>query len=316
MIDRNLTSEEEKCWQKIGKADSIIITSHVHPDGDAIGSSLALAKYCVAKNKSVRVIIDDDVPEIFSFLSGIESIENPNAEMRADLLVIVDTDPRRIGRVIKAETKSVLNIDHHDTNPRECDCHLIDGKCSSTAELLYKWFVAENYIIDRELAECLYTGLITDTVFFKAHGSTPYTFFVAGELLKAGVDYQIIAERVSEKSLADFRMSIKAFDQLESYRNDTVVGVTLDESFQELELTDDIIDSLRYIRGVEVAYLLKRESLGGYRVRMRSQTVDVSAFAKRHGGGGHPDAAGYTIDIDSVDEVKERFIRDILEWLE
>ena len=313
-----LPSESEiEAWSIIDRAEKIIITSHIHPDGDAIGSSLAMLRYCRSLGKQAEVVIDDNIPIQYRFLINVDEIIKPiNIQnLNTDLLIIVDTNPRRIGNVGKGHYKCVLNIDHHDTNLRETDYHIVRGDYSSTSELLFHIFRAEGYEIDTETAKCLYTGLITDTVYFKAPGIKASTFEVAAELIKIGADSGDIASHLEEKDFDETRLVSKALSEIKNYNDGTIVGVTLDERFDELELTDSIIDAIRYIRGVRLAFLLKHEKCGGYRVRMRSQSMDVSEFAQINGGGGHTDAAGFTIDIDDGQEAEMAFIERLEEWL-
>ncbi len=311
-----IAEEDRRNWSRVKNAQEVIITSHIHPDGDAIGSSLALARYCHDMGVAARVVIDDDIPQIYRNLIGYDEIEKPKESLAGELLVIVDTDPRRIGRVEDGNFKYVLNIDHHDTNPRKCDGHIIDENSSSTAEVLYALFKEDGYVISSDEAECLYTGLITDTVFFKAPGITSDTYITAGELIKLGVDGGKMASMMEETSIDEAYLTFRAYGKMEEFYNGSIIGITLNEAFDGLELTDKIVDSIRFIRGIDVAFLLKHEKMGGYRVRMRSQTKDLSVFAKIHGGGGHPDAAGYTIETDDAILAKERFIRDLTKWLE
>lgn len=315
-MEFKLSDQEKAAWEQLKESKSVVITSHVHPDGDAIGSCLALAKYCESRGIISTVCIDDRIPDLYRFLQRVETIRIPDKGIIAETLVIVDTDRRRIGRVAEIDVKYAVNLDHHDTNPGDCEWNIIRGRFSSTAELLYKLFKNENYNIDRQTAEYLYTGLITDTVFFKVPMESCDPFFMAGELALKGIDTSYIAEKLSQRTLDTIRLSAKAYGRLESFRNNTVVGIILGDEYDELDLTDEIVDSIRYIEGIEVAYLAKHEKAGGYRVRLRSQTRDLSGFAKQHGGGGHPDAAGYTILTESVEKAKEELVRDILKWLE
>lgn len=312
----SLSQIEKEAWKQISNAQSIIITSHVHPDGDAIGSVLAFMQFCRNKGKNVSIFIDDDIPEIYYFLNSVNEIKKPNKEMKADLLVILDTNPKRIGNVSKANVMHSLNIDHHSTNPRMCEYNIIRDDVSSTCEILYWIFKDENYNFDVNLANYLYTGLITDTVYFKTPEVTPDDFIIASELVKKGAEPSVIAAALETKSIEETKLVSKALSNLKNHKNGSVVGVVLNEEFDVLELTDSIIDSIRFIKGVKLAYLLKHEKDCSYRVRMRSQTYDVSSFAKANGGGGHADAAGFTINISNEIEAENFFLRELDKWLE
>ena len=135
--------------------------------------------------------------------------------------------------------------------------------------------------MDNETAKCLYTGLITDAVFFKAPNIGSDTFEVAAKLVDLGVDSGQIATYLETKEYDESKLISKALSEMNRYQDGRVVGVTLDEAYDELELTDAIIDTIRYIRGVQIAFLLKREKISGYRVRMRSQSIDRVGLQRR-----------------------------------
>ncbi len=311
----SLTDQEAEAWKRVKESKSVLITSHIHPDGDAIGCCLALARYCESKGIVSTICIDDKISELYQFLPGVKSFKTPNRRFKAETLVVVDTDARRIGRAGEMDVDYIVNLDHHGTNSRECMLRIIRENYSSTAEMLYKLFISDGYEIDKQTAECLYTGLITDTVFFKIplHSGDP--FFIAGDLLLRGVNTSFIAERLSQINLGTFRLSAMAYSKLESFRNNTIVGISLDKEFDLLDSTDEIIDSIRFIEGVEIAYLIKYEKNDSYRVRLRSQKWDLSIFAKQHGGGGHADAAGYTILADNSKKATDILVGDIIKWL-
>ena len=304
-------------WESIKNANSLVITSHVHPDGDAVGSSLAFAKYCKDMHKEATVVIDDDIPDIFEYLDGYNGIIRPDQHKNPpDVLVILDTNPNRIGRVSELNVGEVINIDHHGTNPLLCDHHIIRGESSSTAEVLYGLFCMEGYDMKSSVAECLYTGLVTDTLFYKTSGVGVATYLIASELVRCGADPCLIAESLSRKKYNEIVLMSKAVSNTKLYCEGKIAGVCLDESYDELELTDEVIDSIRYIDGIEIAFLLKHERKGGYRVRIRSSKIDVSQIARANGGGGHADAAGFTINDDNAEKAEKILLGELAKWLE
>ncbi len=311
------SNDEMKAWELMKEAESVVITSHIHPDGDAIGSSLALAGYCRDHGKNVTVVIDDNIPWIYDYLEGVEEINKPSDvfAMSVDVLVVLDTNPTRIGRALDIDAKAVINIDHHGTNPRKCDHCIIREESSSTAELLYRLFICEGYGINVEIANCLYTGLITDTVFFKTPNITVETYIIAGDLIRAGANGSGIAEALERKEYKELMLTSKALSGVKLYFEGSVAGVSLDDSYDELELTDSIIDTIRYIDGIKIAFLLKHELSGGYRVRMRSKEVDVSEIAAANGGGGHKDAGGFTIYEENLATAETLLLGEIEKWL-
>lgn len=316
-----LTDDEKQGWEQLKKADRIAITSHVHPDGDAVGSCLALARFCHCLGKNVTVVIDDKIPEIYRFLPGYDSIKDMgclvNNSVAYDVLVVLDANPTRIGGAKNLEAKTNFCIDHHATNPKNCDYNIVRGESSSTAEILYKLLKLEKIDIDANFAACLYTGLVTDAVFFKAPSAGIETFLIAAELAALGANPHVIAEHLEEKNFDELRWKAKALNEVELYPDDKIAGVCLDAEYDELELTDSIIDEIRYLRGVEIAFLLKHEANGTYRVRLRSKKYDVSVVAKKNKGGGHRDAAGFSIqakDIRAAEALLLEELRRYLAW--
>ena len=315
----SLTKDEEQGWEQLKKAGSIAITSHIHPDGDAIGSCLALASFCQHLGKPATVVIDDRISEIYSFLAGYDSIMDMESivgcSVPYDMLVILDANPSRIGRAKNLEAGATLCIDHHATNPRLCDYNIVREGSSSTAEILYKLLALGEYDIDADMAACLYTGLVTDAVFFKAPSVRRETFLIAAELAALGVKTDVIAEHLEEKTFEELRWKAKALTGVKLYMDAKIAGVCLDAEYDELELTDSIIDEIRYLRSVEIAFLLKHEADGTYRVRLRSKTYDVSVVAKKNHGGGHKDAAGFTIQAEDIQGAERLLLEELRGFL-
>ena len=158
-------------------AEKIIITSHENPDGDAIGSSLALARYLTVMGKEAMVMIDDEISPGFKVLPGAEEIAAPEEgrQYSADLLVVLDASLDRVGKVTEVVSAPILNIDHHPTNDGKAEKLYLDGKRAATAEIIYQLLELAEAELDREMAMALYTGLATDTGFFRFSNTTPLT---------------------------------------------------------------------------------------------------------------------------------------------
>ena len=149
--------------------------------------------------------------------------------------------------------------------------------------------------IDEELSACLYAGIATDTGFFTFSNTKPETMDICAELMRAGAKQVEIATAVQRKSFHEVEELIRGLGTMELFADDRAVGIFLDESFIDLELTDDLIDMVRYINSIELVVLLKTESENSCRVRIRSEVLDVSELARKFGGGGHRNAVGATI---------------------
>ena len=286
---------------KIQAANNIIVTAHINPDGDAIGSSLALMLILKVLGKNVRVFIDDNIPPNFGILPHVGDIEHPieinETEIQADLLVILDTQPDRIGRVLNLVKAPILNIDHHITNEgKTVDWLYLNDNAAASCEIIFDLSQYLPIKINEEIAHCLYTGLATDTGFFNYANTRPSTLRAAASLIEAGVKPNVIAEEMERKSLADFKGLAETLKTVEFFNDGKVCGLFVSEEIAHLvDSTEGIIDLIRVIDGVEVAFLLTCKEKNLCRVSMRSRTVDVSAIARSLGGGGHIRAAGCTI---------------------
>lgn len=295
----------ESIKKYLEEAGKIILTSHIHPDGDAIGSCLALYHFLKREGKEVQVVLDDNVPEIYDILPGYGDIQRyGGGRLEADLAVLLDARPGREGRICSAVSAPVLNIDHHVSNECYAEYSYTEPEASATAEILYCAFRAWGITIDEEIASCLYMGIATDTGFFAFRNTKAKTLTICADLVRAGAKPALIAAAVQRKSFQEVQKLAKGLATMELWADGRAVGVFLDESFMDLELTDDLIDMVRYIRGIDLAVLLKAEDGRSCRVRMRSERRDVSKLAQALGGGGHKEAAGATINAGFTEAKK------------
>lgn len=281
-------------------ADKVIITAHVNPDGDAIGASLGLMHLLEALGKHVTVLLDDDIPAAFSVLPGYDVIRQPQeGEAEAcDLLVVLDTMSDRIGCVAAAaRAQRILNIDHHHTNPGMAGEDLyLDATRAATAEIVCDLAEALGVQPDAAAAACLYTGLATDTGFFRFSNATAHTYRAAAALLEAGAQPHVISEALEVRPLQTVRDLAEALGELELFAGGRACGIFLtQEQTARMASTESFIGHIRVIDGVDVAVVLKCKEPELCRVSMRSKHVDVSRVATLFGGGGHVRAAGCTL---------------------
>ena len=292
--------------EKLLSAKKVAITGHVNPDGDCIGSVLAIYNYISTVYPEIKLSAYlEEFSDKFMFLKNSENIkQSVEEDEEFDLLICVDSaDIQRLGfsEVLLQKSKESINIDHHVTNTKFTDETCLEADASSTAEVIYTLLNKEK--IDKAVAECLYTGMVHDTGVFRYSCTSPKTMRVAADLMEKGIDYTtIVDESFYEKS----------------YLQNQILGRTLLESILILdgkcifsyvnrkmmnfyEVTkkdlDGIIEQLRQTRGVEVAIFLYEVETQKYKVSLRSKTkVDVSKIAAFFGGGGHVRAAGCTMD--------------------
>ena len=289
----------EETLAALREPEKVIITAHEHPDGDAIGSSLALARYLRRLGKEAAVLIDDEVPPCFKVLPGAGEITAPEegCRYRADLLVVLDASLDRIGKVAEAVSAPILNIDHHHTNDGRAESLYLDGERAATAEIVYQLIELAGGGFDREMAQALYTGLATDTGFFRFSNTKPLTMRAAARMLEAGAEPHVISEALEQRPYSHVKGLADALQHMELWHGGRAAGAFLSpEAMEGIEATDGLIDMLRVIEGVEIAVVMKYKEAGKARVSMRSQGVDVSRVALQFGGGGHVRAAGCSIE--------------------
>ena len=283
---------------KIKAANKILVTAHVQPDGDAVGSTLATVQILHALGKTAQVYIDDSVRNNLHTLPHFEEIRRPaeGEKFDADLLLILDTYLDRIGNVRKMTDAPILNIDHHVTNSGEGVDLYLEHEAAATCEIVFKLARELNATITPDIATCIYTGLATDTGFFQFSNTRAETLATASELIKCGVSPNFISEQLEKKSLREVQGLRAALNSLKMFYDNKVAGMLIDyETAQTFDSTEGFVDEIRVIDTVDVAFLIIEKERNSCRVRMRSKGVDVSKIAKSLGGGGHIRAAGCTL---------------------
>lgn len=295
----------ERINEEIALNSTFLITTHENPDGDAVGSTLALASYLRRLGKEVTIYYRDSLPDVYSFLPLAETVLNSIPPGPYDVCFVLDVGEfKRAGKEL-SEFKGIckfINIDHH----LHCDnfgvINLIDPEASATGALIYRIIRAAGYEIDYAIALCIYTAVITDTGSFRYSNANTEAFTIAGEMVALGVDAWHVAEKLYERQPRErLALLALALSTLEvSSRGDCAsVTVTLDmyeKSGASPELTDGFVNYPRSIRGVEVAVFFRELEPGLFKVGFRSKgTVNVSAIAQALHGGGHHNAAGCTL---------------------
>lgn len=308
----------EQIIDVINKSSKIAVTSHVVPDGDNIGSSLALCLALKKLNKQATYLIDDNIPGVYRFLKGAKEVERLSsfADLDYDLVIAMDCgDLERLGKVKQlAEKTRLINIDHHISNTNFGEINLVEENASATAEIAYKLIKSMGIFIDKDMAECIYTGIVTDTGMFQYSNTSEETHSIAAELIIAGVNPADIFNKVYQNSPKEKILLMKeAIQSLEFYSSDKISCITIskaqidDIAGEDLD-TEGIVNMARDIAGIEVAVFLKEKESNVIKVSLRSKSyVDVCAIAKGFGGGGHIRAAGCTITA-GLEQAKQQLI--------
>ncbi len=320
--------------EAIRAAERIVVASHVNPDGDSLGCTLALTHALRAMGKDVVAISTDGVPDVYTFLPGAEWIQTSTDRRDFQLAIVVDAGAlERAGRSQLSTLQSAptsINIDHHVGDAPFGDIRIIDSTAAATAELIYGLLralgTAEGYppgngLITREIAECLMTGLITDTGSFRFMNVTPATFYLAARLQKLGALPAPIAELVFEnRSFAGLKLLGRALASLRTTEDGSVAWATVTAAdFTELGATDaeteGIVNHVRATRGAAIGVLFREAPGMKVRISMRAREgADVNRIANVFGGGGHRLAAGCSLD-PPLDHVVETVIAECLRQL-
>lgn len=294
----------------IRAAPRILFFLHVSPDGDSIGSSLAVCRAVRALGHEGWCVGVDPVPRIYRFLPGWDQLFVPWAQVQGDwdLAVLLDCGDRaRVGDAepLLARCRATLNIDHHRTNTGYGDYNWLDPGAAAVGEMAYKLIRALGAPLDRETALCLYTSIVTDTGQFKYESVTPETHRIAAALIEAGVRPYDVAQHIYEnESPARTRLTALCLATLQLHGGGRIATLRVTrEMLAQSGATDDEVDGLvnhaRAVSGVEVGILCRELADGRVRVNLRSRgEVDVGELAKAFGGGGHARAAGLTAEGD------------------
>ncbi len=316
---------EKELIKAIERAECVAIFPHISADGDAIGSSLALALALKKTGKKVIVYMEESIPDTFKFLPSIElaGFISENDEVMG-LNIALDTgDTGRLGTRAELFFKApvTINIDHHITNTKFAQYNHVDALSASTGELIFLLLKEMNCEIDKDMAKCLYTAILTDTGGFKYGNTTADTHRVAAELISTGIEVADISQKIFDNTtFVKLKLTQKAIEVLELYENDLLsVTVITQDILHSTGAKDEDCDGLvnigRSIEGVEVSVLIKEKSANEIRVNLRSKTyVDVSEIAASFGGGGHKRAAGCTIK-GSIADVKKQLINNVKDKL-
>lgn len=284
---------------------NVVLLGHIHPDGDCVGSCLGLYNYLEENYPLLKVDLYLDHPaEKFGYLKNFSQIKTQVEEGKSyDLCISLDSsDTERLGEfVVYFDSASMtFGIDHHVTNQGFAMENYIKAGLSSTGEVLYG--LLEDDKISREVAECLYTGIIHDTGVFKHSNTSPETMYVAGKLIAKGVDCsRIIDDSFYKKTYVQNQILGRALIESILFMDGRCIFSALSRKVMDFYGADSndmdgIIDQLRITDGVEVAIFLYEIKSHEYKVSMRANgNVDVSKIASFFGGGGHVKAAGCTM---------------------
>ncbi|NPA12876.1 MAG: bifunctional oligoribonuclease/PAP phosphatase NrnA [Aquificae bacterium] len=314
----------DKTINRLAKENGeILLLTHQNPDGDGIGSMIALYRFLKKKGKNVRMAMKDDLPYIYDFLPDVDKIEKLPLNHQFDLAVILDA-----AGIYRADApvnaKEYMRIDHHLEGVKESDNDYVDPEAASTTvvvgRLLKKW---DEGAIDKDIAVCLYTGLLTDTGSFKHNNVNEEAFEFARYLTSKGVNPSKVASLIFERNRpAVIHLLNKVLSTLRMDYMGKISSLVVRRNFLETtgaleEDTEGFVNFARSIDGVEVAFIMiQKDDMETWRVSLRGKgNIDVQQIAKKFGGGGHRDAAGCRIK-GNEEEVREKLTSAIQESIQ
>jgi phosphoesterase RecJ-like protein len=312
------TSDLERVSAELRARDRFLLTAHEGPDGDALGSLLGMHQLLTQLGKDSVMFLaakEFPLPIEYRFLPLEEVFHEPPADMADRTVIFLDCG--NIDRMpvdfLTAGGNDVINIDHHHDNTRFGDFNLVDVGASCTAEIVYDLAVLFGATITKEMASALYVGLITDTGKFMYENTDAHTHRVAADLIEAGVDIDDTYRRLYEHvPIEKLRLVARALEGIQIHCDGRLVISAITAADYAAtgageEMTEGVIDHLRSIDGTKVAAVIRdlgERGRAARKVSLRSSEgdVDVSAIARKNGGGGHKRAAGFSTDLE-LDEL-------------
>jgi len=317
----------ESIGKQLSTLDNYVIVGHSIPDGDSVGSLLALFLALNRMGKKAAIIMQDNLSSIYRYLPAVDNFSQPDdIELMPENVIFLDCSRiDRIGEELLErfeDRRITINIDHHHDNDFFGDYNYVDPVASSTAEIIYQLLKVMGVEISREIADCIYAGIVMDTGSFMNSNTTSTTMSIASELLLAGASVDLARNNLLEsKPREEVSLLCLGLQHLEFYREGKIACMKL--PFEEVRKIDALnihpegtINYVRSIQGVEVALMLREVNPGLIKIGYRSKNqVDVAALAARLGGGGHKRAAGAkkSGSLDQVCSLVIDMVEDVLE---
>ena len=305
-----------KIKKLIAEGQDFLVTTHIDPDGDAIGSAYAFAFALESLGKKVTVYLNDQVPYRYEFLPGPRVHHNTIPDGSYDAVFVLDCGSLfRIGDGHEdiAPVKHLVNIDHHDTNDRFGTINLVDNTASSTGEIIYRLLKYLKINIDKNMAVNIYTAVFTDTGSLRYENTSLSAYRVCEEMVKAGANPSQIAMMVYESHPKERYLLLgEVLCTLATYNGTVAMAHVTGDMFEKTGTTSEFVDGfvefIKEIRGIEVAVLMREINEDLCKISMRGKgTVDVAAICSMFGGGGHRNAAGCRIQ-GTIEEARHKLL--------
>lgn len=300
----------------IKNSKKILLLTHMNPDGDTLGSMCALYKMIYNRyKKKADMNVVSNIPYNYKFLPNIELAQRYfDKSLVYDLVITLDVaaiDRVMDSKIFFDKAKCTINIDHHKTNPGFGDYQIIEPNASSCGEVLFNYFKANSWELDKEIAVSLYTAIMTDTGNFRFENTSSNTLRAAADLVDCGANPNFIYKQCYETKTKNFVMfqnycvNKAIFSEDSKIVYTTVYKKDLEKFSAGDDYTDGIAETLRAIESTEVSFVVKEVDSKLTKVSMRSKKADVAQICSKFGGGGHTFAAGCTIKANIKDSIKK-----------
>lgn len=311
----------DRILEEIRSHHSFCVVGHIRPDGDCIGSQIALTLALKNQRKKVVCWNQDAVPQKLAFLDPQGLVQQPKPGRKFDCVIALDaSNLDRIGSVGEciAERKSLINIDHHPSNDRFGDINWVSQRSPSTGELVFRIMKAARWTINPRIAECLFTAISTDTGSFQYPTTLPETYVAAGELLKRGADLAKICDEVYQSyPLSRVKLLKHMYNHFKLTEDNQIAYVWLKlkdyaRAGAEPNDTEGLIDHIRDIEPVVVAVVFEELEGNITRVSLRSKhpRINVGEIATNFTGGGHQAAAGARMEGTPL-SVQRKVVKEV-----
>lgn len=296
-----------KFREELARASSVLIGTHLNPDGDALGSALAMSRYLDGLGIANEMLCHHVAPRNLQFLPGIERLRQQPKHEKYDLGIMLDLDStERLGNTepYLVACPRLVVIDHHVPHEAPGDLRIVDTSASATALILTRLLLALEANVTPEIATCLLTGIVTDTGSFRFRNTSPESLSLSAILLERGGDLNRVSEEIFQsKPLSSARLLGHVLDTMRlDCDNQLAWGVLsrydFEHAFARDEDTEGFVNEMLFIDSVQIAAILREPKPGKIRCSIRSRgDYDVAAVARTFGGGGHRNAAGCTLDL-------------------
>jgi phosphoesterase RecJ-like protein len=296
----------DRILEAVRKSKTFCIAGHIRPDGDCVGSQLGLALALQNEGKKVTCWNEDSIPQKYKFLDGDGLFQKPKRGLKFDCVIATDCASfERLGKAVPciSHRKILINIDHHESNTRYGDINWISAREPSCGELIYRLLKVARWPITPPIADCLFTGVSTDTGSFQYATTRPGTFHAGAELVTRGANLAKICDEVYQSyPLSRARLLKHIYSRFRLTHNDRIAWFWLKKTDfartgAESDDTEGLIDHIRDIEPVIVACVFEEVEPELTRISLRSKSdkVNVNEIAAQFGGGGHSAAAGARI---------------------